>query len=130
MTWIMRDLKVRAWSKVEQKMLHVSSLHFIGDSTVKEIGTVELCCDSYLNDKSGMILMQYTSLKDKNGKEIYEGDVLRSKWGGTGNVVFDDGAFQSRWESGKVKYQLSASDIENRELEVIGNIYENPDFLN
>ena len=90
----MRDLKVRAWSKVEQKMLHVSSLHFIGDSTVKEVGTVEVCCDSYLNDKSGMILMQFTGLHDKNGKEIYEGDVLRSKWGGTGIVVFDDGAFQ------------------------------------
>jgi uncharacterized phage protein (TIGR01671 family) len=126
----MRDLKVRAWSKVEQKMLHVSSLHFIGDSTVKEVGTVEVCCDSYLNDKSGMILMQFTGLHDKNGKEIYEGDVLRSKWGGTGIVVFDDGAFQSRWDGGEVKYQLSASDIEDRELEVIGNIYESPDLLN
>ena len=126
----MRDLKVRAWSKVEQKMLHVSSLHFIGDSTVKEIGTVELCCNSYLNDKSSMILMQFTGLHDKNGKEIYEGDVMRSKWGGTGNVVFDDGAFQSQWEGGEVNYQLSASDIEGRESEVIGNIYENADLLN
>jgi uncharacterized phage protein (TIGR01671 family) len=126
----MRDLKVRAWSKVEQKMLHVSSLHYIGDSTVKEVGTVELCCDSYLNDKSGMILMQFTGLHDKNGNEIYEGDVLRNKWGGTGIVVFDDGAFQSQWEGGEVNYQLSASDIEGRESEVIGNIYENADLLN
>jgi len=45
-------------------------------------------------------------------------------------VVFDDGAFQSRWEGGEVKYQLSASDIEDRESEIIGNIYENPDLLN
>jgi uncharacterized phage protein (TIGR01671 family) len=76
------------------------------------------------------ILMQYTGLKDKNGKEIWEGDVVRVKWGGIGDVVFEDGGFVSRGESGRVKYPVCESDVAARELEVIGNIYENPELVN
>jgi uncharacterized phage protein (TIGR01671 family) len=118
----MRDLKIRAWSKVEQKMLHVSSLHFVGDSTVKEVGTFELCCDSYLNDKSGMVLMQFTGLHDKNGKEIYEGDVVDIE-GEICEVKYNAPRFAA-YNSQRYEWN-----IEYQGVEVIGNIYENGDLL-
>ena len=68
------------------------------------------------------ILMQYTGLKDKNGIEIYEGDVVRG-WNNESEVKFTQGAFYPEKEYPEVF--ASCHD----EMEVIGNIYENPELL-
>ena len=67
---------------------------------------------------------QYTGLHDKNGKEIYEGDILQSDGGLVGKVVFDDGTFSCR--SKKLLF-WSASGFED-DL-TIGNIHENPELI-
>ena len=91
-------------------------------------------------------LMQYTGLKDKNGKEIYEGDVVQtwhrelysdthkwSKWekfgDGIGSVYFDD--YDFRW---RVACKDNFSPVfmpsdSSRTFSVIGNIYENPELV-
>lgn len=70
-------------------------------------------------------IMQYTGLKDKNGKEIYEGDIvlwIDSKGNKRQNkVFFERGAFRLR----NTYFEL----LEYGILEVIGNIYENPELL-
>lgn len=126
-----REIKFRCWN-VEEKIMHdIAFPSWNGAVEVWE-NNVPQSKVQYLSQNGPAlhgILMQFTGRKDKNGKEIYEGDIVRAKWGGIGSVVFDDGGFVSRWEDGNTTYRLCESDIALRELEVIGNIYENPELL-
>lgn len=78
---------------------------------------------------------QYTGLHDKNGKEIYEGDIVycQTKFGKAKSTIkFLDGKFVAYWDSAlthmKNGHQISCYDI-NKKFEVIGNIYDNPESL-
>ena len=83
---------------------------------------------------SGIIVEQYTGLKDKNGKEIYEGDILGGIWEG-GYIGYCEKCKQFQYCSyggcmacsGDVHWFEIAEDDEK--LEVIGNIHENPELL-
>ena len=140
----MRDIKFRAWDG--KKMLHNVGVHpFIiqalwrdKDNQMKESDDgAYLISPEFIQYK----LMQYTGLKDKNGKEIYEGDVLRFTgeypmgldswmgrrfWERTGYVYYDDE--ESRFTCTKMGDQVSPSYWIACEKEVIGNIYENPEL--
>lgn len=83
---------------------------------------------------------QFTNSKDKNGKEIYSGDIVKSdgihngeKVVLIGKIEFEDGCFNLlwKWESpeGSGTYSIRPLSRENEYLEVIGNIYENPELL-
>lgn len=78
------------------------------------------------------IVMQYTGIKDKNGFEIYEGDIITGVFSGNPKVKISGAV--SFWEKGLAwavavhdgsAYMLASVD----NIEVIGNIYENPDLL-
>lgn len=100
-----REIKFRAWVKKGGAMADWETI-------TKE-------CDrfSLLKDQN-FIFMQYTGLKDKTGKEIYEGDILDIKYNYIGKVavIFKRGEYNiSRYNLDKCK--------------VIGNIHENPELL-
>jgi uncharacterized phage protein (TIGR01671 family) len=76
---------------------------------------------------SRMKLMQYTGLKDKDGKEIYEGDILARTSIADAIVIFEDGAFCRKKISTSTTALLSLY-IDEFTV-VIGNIYENPELI-
>ena len=63
---------------------------------------------------------QYTGLLDKQGKEIYEGDICRDKFGQVYEIKYSNGAYWFNW--------LVLPDAWSVGIEVIGNIYENPEL--
>lgn len=67
-------------------------------------------------------LMQFTGLKDNNGKEIYEGDIM-----GSGKVVWSE--INARFFLEGKDWEHSMSYVVNNDYEVIGNIYSNPELL-
>lgn len=126
----MRDIKFRAWDKKEKRMFVVYGLtwHF-GIFLIEEDGI------SRRHGSGETELMQYTGLKDKNGKEIYEGDIVHEycsnpnvDW--TYEVFYDsdEGKFWLR-NTEEVYGQWNAHDDPAYPrwdaYEVIGNIYEN-----
>jgi len=126
----MRTIKFRAWDKERGKML--SEVHLEDDEC---LGEFSLCRLNKCLSETKLILMQYTGLKDKNGKEIYEGDIVYferagkdhdwKKPGWQNTIVWnEDCACFEEKESG--------NEIDREEMakvEIIGNIYENPELL-
>jgi uncharacterized phage protein (TIGR01671 family) len=123
----MREIKFRAWDKVDQRMWDV---HRFGHSQL-----VEVCKNGEASDmalgRNECALMQYTGLKDKNGVEIYEGDIIQSNefMASIEHGWSTDGEYGWLVCTPQQKYLLSTADKHDKQYEVIGNIYENPELL-
>jgi len=134
----MREIKYRAWDKSANKWLDMSLHYWLIDPgngqpiRVHHSGQIE-------GPIENIILVQYTGLKSKNGKEIYEGDIIRytfhigpREWPGIVHEV--------EWSDSNltgfhpfIDYDVDADGNEccviPDSIEVIGNIYENPELL-
>jgi len=130
----MREIKFRAWIGTHKLMFQVREM-IIPDG-LNEAGMQEIAATDNYSIVRPMhyiqpILMQYTGLHDKNGKEIYEGDILVPyETGNKHTVIFELGAFALSRHDGWRQLINHASDNNGIILEeVIGNIYENPELL-
>lgn len=121
--------KFRALDRLTGKMFPVGIIDYSIQSVYIEEPN-EMYCE---RDFDEVELMQSTGLFDKNGKEIYEDDIVR--------ITLTDGFRYVVGEDGAVKYKLGAfyilngldeyliSDFHIDDIEVVGNIYENPELL-
>lgn len=124
----MREIKFRAWD--EDSMWFVSSMHYDAQKGGMVLGRVSDGGECFHGGDA--ILMQYTGLKDRNGKEIYEGDIVswqhyeaEHEIQRAAPVTFENGCFYTIWQDSK--YRLGG--WKAKAIEVIGNIYSNPDLL-
>ena len=113
----MRTLKFRVFDGKEMEHFTLSRLYWRGE----EFGDY--------NFPENEEVMQFTGLLDKNGKEIYEGDVMKTVYEGIVTVIFRIGAF---WCTGeKLNINIPVYEfVQDGECEVIGNIYENKELIN
>ena len=124
----MREIKFRAWLKEERKMVNVETLF---------IGINRLCFgnskteDLFFRDFEEVELMQYTGLKDKNGKEICENDLISCKKYKNIVVFFENGCFEVKYSKNDTTNIICALDtlLEKYMCQVSGNIYENSELL-
>lgn len=126
----MRDIKFRAWDTVEKKMrLEALTIGNIGLGEGSVIATEEVQTDNPL------IWMQYTGTKDKNGVEIYESDILSCifmidydlfREAEFVEVTFEGGRFRPMTD---IKRNQYSNHSYYYSVEVVGNIYDNPDIL-
>lgn len=116
----MRVIKFRIWDKVHKKMLWTMTL-------------IELCSSDIFIDygQRNIEIMQFTGLLDKNGKEIFEGDIVEWDNGRICEIYWHSSVAHNGWDLKALntkgrpneKYKLWEG------LTVIGNIYENPKLL-
>lgn len=107
----MREIKFRAWDTTKGEMDYCG---------LERAGGYHECMEHPL--------MQYTGLKDANGKEIYEGDIVRATDHRNDNKTY---ILTVEWEQCATSsgWTLSSIGWNQEELEIIGNIYENPELL-
>lgn len=128
----MHDIKFRIWDIENKEMLRVQKLDFEPTFYGGELAVRPDLYNDYF-DTEKMILMQYTGLKDKNKKEIYEGDIVEDK-DIIGQVIFSVGSFDVKILKVKTNVgtcegvQYPLSDYCD-ECYVVGNIYNNLELL-
>ena len=123
--YYMRDIKFRVWDNERNAMFNSKSV----DVDFFE-GKIEITSDTirydevYTDEIKDFELMQYVGCKDKNNKEIYEGDIVKTKEH-IGQIIYSKGMF---FIDVKGDFYLPIYNVLEF-MEVIGNIYENPELL-
>jgi len=113
-----RDIKFRAWKVDEKRMVSLDP------------SESDDWCSTDLIEDGNWKVMQFTGLHDKNGKEIFEGDVVRIYGKSTHAVEWFRGCLGFwREDRGEFWNWVGASFVEPVATEVIGNIHENPGLL-
>ncbi|KHO63375.1 phage uncharacterized protein TIGR01671 [Thermoanaerobacter sp. YS13] len=125
----MREIKFRAWHKERKEMYYQdkpiqADFIFMGNTLAVDCKQIK----EFIPYEK-VVLMQYTGLKDKNNKEIYEGDIVRYFDGMTGGIYFDEefAAFRIEWL--KCDKYSNIEEIIAKNCEVVGNIFQNPELL-
>ena len=134
----MREIKFRAWDE-GNKIMHnnfqfIKSgnegndwIVFVSDKQRIQDGFEECISNPYFQQQ--LKIMQYTGLKDRTGKEIYEGDIVSDSMN-NGKVFYNIDSAQYQVDFSPIECCPQKIEQQTMWAKVIGNIYENPELLN
>ena len=118
----MREIRFRAWDG--ERLRKVNTIGWVDD------GVDFVTTPRYSGPAEDFILMQYTGLKDKNGVEIYEGDVLFHSLQGRRKVYYPYSETVASYGLRNIDNGFGSTLQDSHSVwEVIGNVYENPELL-
>ena len=115
-----REIKFRAWDKTAKEFIEQK-----GDLGFMLSGEVV----GWLANKGEYEITQFTGLKDKNGKEIWEADLVKNTNGDIAEVKFERGAFVADWGRAMLNKVLYFWADTTFAVEVVGNAFEDPELL-
>ena len=139
----MREIKFRAWNKLEKRMESVNFIKFylnaytMVSTRYRDEKSKKIYDDQFAygqeDGSDNVILMQFTGSHDKNGLEIYEGDIVIPQ-------TFTNAKYRVYWSQERLQWSIINTSNVSKEsgralinnstlYEVIGNIYENPELL-
>ncbi|MBO6303928.1 MAG: hypothetical protein J6M62_02485 [Selenomonadaceae bacterium] len=122
----MREIKFRGYDKETGKMIYTPDGHGEREYYImwtSQTGTWSMCRNNNGKIEDIDNLMQYTGVKDVDGKDIYEGDIVKTRAGETAKVQFSRAKFELSFEDRTIGNLLAYR------LKIIGNIYETPEIL-
>ena len=124
----MREIKFRAWVKDRKEIFEVILINYVTKKVtylLERVGHLLSIRDAKFNDVE---LMQYSGLKDKNNKEIYEGDIV-TLHNGKYKVIFNSKEARFVLRDDEFEMNIPFTNNNNKRMEVVGNIYENPELM-
>ena len=127
----MREIKFRAWDGIE--MLDIYQIQTRASGIAVYYLKGGFFNGRRLTKIDNPLLMQYTGLKDKNGNDVYEGDLLHNDDPEYGVGVIEFSSKYNGWILNDNYDETGADDLTvilNNDYKIIGNIYENPELLN
>lgn len=132
-----REIKFRLWSKIGKKFIETDNpdLDFVINNNGYLYSIENFYGEIYILPQMDIEVLQFTGLQDRNGKEIYEGDILKYNFPYDGRLKHVSSVkfletqasfgIKDRYGNEIPLYRITA----NNYFEIVGNIYENPEFL-